>query len=70
MKLYQTNAYHKDEGRMLLWSGSQADAAKDRKTLKEDAQVISKPKTEVIDVPTNKKDLLLWLNQRLNRDNG
>lgn len=62
MKLYKTTAAAKHEAQPA-WSGSQADAAKDRKHFNSDKKI---PRAEIetveVDVPTDKKGLLDFLN--------
>lgn len=65
MRLYKTNFIDDaaDEGRreQATWSGTQADAAKDRKRLKTEG--MRSIETEEVDVPTDKAGLLQFLNQ-------
>lgn len=62
MKLYKTTTAAKHEV-APAWSGSQADAAKDRKHFNSDMKI---PRTEIVteevEVPTNKQGLLDFLN--------
>lgn len=63
MQLYKTTA----PSHRTLWSGSQADAAKDRNTLweshKNNAGKRSDITTTPMDVPTNKQGLIEFLNE-------
>ncbi len=67
MKLYRTHAtVPAEEGaNHVRWSGSQADAAKDRKHFNSDLKIPrDRIHTDEVDVPTDKKGLLAFLNQR------
>jgi hypothetical protein len=63
MKLYKITATDPDEGVMLTWAGTQADAKRIRK---EQGGV----SIDEVDVPTDKPGLLAWLNAHFDRDNG
>ena len=66
MLLYRT-AYSRNDGDEptdVIWSGTQADATRERKAMKRD---YLKPETETVDVPTNKVGLLAWLNANANQ---
>jgi hypothetical protein len=61
MKLYRTKYIAGEGETRYTWQGTQNDAAAKRKALKqEDRGGIT---TEDIDVPTDKPDLLAWLNE-------
>lgn len=60
MRLYKTKGLHDQEGWEARWDGTQADAAKQRKAMKE--QGFDKVETKEVDVPTDKQGLLAWLN--------
>jgi len=62
MKLYQTTAddSSQDSGMQVSWNGSGADASKQRSAFKKAG--LKGVSTEEVDVPTNKTDLLAWLN--------
>lgn len=61
MKLYRTRGYDAPNGiESIHWDGTQADAAKCRKKLKE--LDIANIETTDVDVPTDKPSLLAWLN--------
>lgn len=63
MKLYRTDFIDddaKDQAAQAIWSGTQSDAAGDRKRLKTDG--MREIKTTDVDVPTSKQELLAWLN--------
>lgn len=67
MKLYRTYVtVPVEEGtNHVRWSGSQADAAKDRKYFNSDLKIPrDRIHTDEVDVPTDKKGLLAFLNQR------
>lgn len=61
MRLYQTTG---DQpvmtGPTVVWAGSAADASKQRSALKKDG--FKGVSTEEYDIPTNKTDLLAFLN--------
>ncbi len=60
MNLYKTTGETEDGKVTTRWSGSQAEAGKDRKELKStNNKGVS---TEEVKVPTKKPDLLAWLN--------
>jgi hypothetical protein len=68
MKLYKTTLQTGADSVRTSWSGAAAAASKDRTEFKKvgqldphDKKVL--PETEEIDVPTNKTDLLVWLNK-------
>lgn len=62
MKLYKTTATHEGETKSA-WSGSQADAAKDRKHFNSDKKIPrAEIVTEEVEAPTNKQGLLDFLN--------
>lgn len=65
MRLYKTvGLSEQDTGDasswITKWDGTQADAAARRKEFK--ANELGKIKTEEVDVPTSKQELLAWLN--------
>jgi hypothetical protein len=60
MKLYQTTAQTGADSFKVSWNGSGADASKQRSAFKKEG--LKSVSTEEIDVPTNKTDLLAWLN--------
>jgi hypothetical protein len=62
VRLYKTTGYDDSHGRVISWSGSRADAAKDRKAMQTEYKLAGKPATVEVDVPTRKADLLDWLN--------
>ena len=59
MRLYQTTGDNSD-GTTVSWNGSAADASKQRSAFKKDGY--KGVSTEEYDVPTNKTDLLVFLN--------
>jgi hypothetical protein len=63
MNLYRTTYTDDERPNLPLsdWSGSQAEASKDRKRLK--AEGMRKIETTEEVVPTDKKGLLAWLNK-------
>lgn len=65
MRLYKTNFIDDsaEAGRQeqAAWSGTQADAGKDRKRLKSEG--MRSIDTEEVDVPTSKQELLGFLSQ-------
>lgn len=60
MNLYQTTAQTGADSFKVSWSGSGADASKQRSAFKKEG--LKNVSTEEINVPTNKADLLAWLN--------
>ena len=61
MNLYKTTAIRPTDSTVAcLWSGTQADARHDRKTMHADGMHAAA--TVEVDLPTSKTDLLLWLN--------
>lgn len=65
MKLYKVTAQsNRDDTPVseIVWVGSQADAAKARKSFIEQGFKRAKLDTEEVDVPTNKEGLLNFLN--------
>ena len=62
MKLYRTSTAN--ESTRGKWSGSQAEAASDRKALNQAGHKRDSITTDEFDVPTDKKGLLAWLNER------
>lgn len=63
MKLYQTSGYEQDSSTdaNARWSGALAAASKDRVAMKKEG--FKNIDTVEYDVPTNKADLLVWLNE-------
>lgn len=63
MKLYFTSgvAVESNGGRQVLWSGTQADSAKDRKTIR--GSGAKDVETVEVAVPTDKGGLLAFLNK-------
>lgn len=65
MRLYKTTAPDgtTDTGTRTSWTGSQADAGKDRKHFNSALKIPrDKITTDEVDVPTDKQGLLAWLN--------
>lgn len=62
MKLYQTtaDAPGTESGVTVVWSGSAADASKQRTAFKKEG--LKGVSTEDVDIPTNKAELLDFLN--------
>jgi hypothetical protein len=65
MKLYLTSGEYKSATNgsyelVVKWSGTQKEARQDRKQMKDDGAYLVD--TEVIDVPTSKEALIIWLN--------
>lgn len=64
MRLYKTTFIDDEKGEGVTcatWSGTQTDAGKDRKSMKQ--QGMRNVATEEVDVPTDKQGLLAFLNQ-------
>jgi hypothetical protein len=59
MKLYKVTARNEKTN----WVGSQADAAKARKTFTDAGYKRAEIDTDEHDIPTNKEGLLGWLNE-------
>lgn len=59
MKLYQTTASNGEV--KSRWAGSQAEATKHRVAMKKEG--LKNVETHEQEVPTNKTDLLAWLNE-------
>lgn len=65
MKLYRTKGTD-DEGQVKYrWDGTQADAGKQRKDMKQEG--FTDVETDDVDVPTSKAELLAWLNENCNQ---
>lgn len=63
MRLYKTTGTRDGNVEKTLWSGSQAHAATDRKTLvSDDGFKRAEVDTEEVDVPTGKAGLIQFLN--------
>lgn len=60
VRLYKTTGESSDLSVKCIWSGTKADARRDRKAMKEDD--LSLIETEEIDFPTTKSGLISWLN--------
>lgn len=62
MRLYLTSA--EDDSGMIIkrWSGTQADAGKQRKEMR--AQGLSFVETDEVDFPTTKAELIHYLNEQ------
>lgn len=60
MKLYRTKTYLGNGRPVYSWQGTQADAASERKRIRENPAATAE--TKDIDVPTDKPSLLAWLN--------
>ena len=70
MRLYKITAptYNdNEEHNAVAWAGTQADA---KATAKAMQPGVYKPSIEEVDFPTDKPNLLAWLNAHFNRDNG
>ena len=67
MKLYRIQAAHDDEGTIYAWAGTQADAKKAAKVMNDEHhfKLRDDPTIEVVEVPTDKKGLLRWLNENV-----
>lgn len=67
MRLYKTTA-NADESTLVRWSGTQADAASERRIFNSTKKI---PRdsitTEEVEVPTNKQGLLEFLNSQEKR---
>lgn len=63
MKLYRIVAAA-PTGKETRWAGSQADAATARKTFNQTGHKRDAITTEEVEVPTDKKGLLNWLNEQ------
>ena len=68
MKLYRIQARHNEEGTIYTWAGTQATAKLRAKEMDDEHhfKLDADPKIEVVEVPTDKKGLLRWLNNNLN----
>ena len=65
MKLYRTSVVLNDPdgiGPKAVWSGSQAEASKDRTAFRDAGIKRDAIKTMEVNVPTDKQNLLAWLN--------
>jgi hypothetical protein len=69
MKLYRIQARHNEEGTIYAWVGTQADAKKAAKAMDDEHhfKLYTDPTIEVVEVPTDKKGLLRWLNVYVGR---
>jgi hypothetical protein len=72
MKLYRIQAVHDEYGTMYAWAGTQANAKKAAKEMDDmhHFKLDADPTIEVVEVPTDKKGLLRWLNVYVSRCNG
>jgi hypothetical protein len=70
MRLYKIAGISADDGCVIAWAGTQADAKAAAKTMKDDFTMESKPEIEEVDFPTDKPSLLTYLNTYFTRDNG
>jgi hypothetical protein len=61
MKLYQTTGEIDAQSSKVIWNTSSSNASKDRTTMKKDA--LNFVNTVEIDIPTNKTELLAFLNK-------
>jgi hypothetical protein len=61
MKLYETVVQTGADSFLVVWNGSASDASKQRTTFKKEGH--KHPDTAEHEVPTNKVDLLAWLNE-------
>jgi hypothetical protein len=64
MKLYRIQATHDEYGTLYAWAGTQATAKKAAKEMDDmyHFKLHRDPVIEVVEVPTDKKGLLGWLN--------
>ena len=70
MKLYLIRYTDKYLGHLLAWTGTQADAKRKYKELREACGKWNVEEPLVMEVPTSKPELLMWLNTHYNTDNG
>lgn len=71
MKLYRISFQSADEGRVLGWARSKAEAAKKRAELLRDyGEPGGVDAIEAVDIPTDKTGLIRWLSANFTRDNG
>jgi len=69
MKLYRIQARHNEEGTIYTWAGTQATAKVAAKQMNDTHHfdLEDDPTIEVVEVPTDKKGLLRWLNVYVGR---
>lgn len=72
MKLYRVWFSAPNEGVVLAWFASKKEADNEIVNLKKQYNLDdeTEPDIEAIDVPIKRKELLAWLNQNFNRNNG
>ena len=68
MKLYLITATTEDSKTHVIWGGSQSDAASARKEMLARGATRKDTKTYEVDVPTNKGELMQFLNDLGNND--
>ena len=62
MRLYRIEWYDDHVGRQYRYAGSVADARAERRKVVNDGWKMSEIEVKPVNVPTNKKELLNWLN--------
>jgi hypothetical protein len=72
MKLYRCNCYDKDQGSLVSWHASKADAERElRKWQKDRGEDARGPEgVDAVEIPTDRRGLLAWLNANISTDNG
>lgn len=63
MKIYQIKYGQKEGVERQEFAASDGAASKRCTELKKDADTVGKPERSAIDIPTNKADLIDWLNK-------
>lgn len=71
MKLYRHTMHDADEGTLFSWHASKADAMRAKREFEaRRGESCDAGQVEAVDVPTDKRGLLSWLNSNCNSDNG
>lgn len=72
MKVYRCDFYDQDEGATVSWHSNKKEAEDRLKQLQLDRGATAQGPEGVaaIEIPSGKRDLIDWLNENLNRDNG
>ncbi len=70
MKIYQVTLHDPHEGTCYAWAGSKRAGEKMLAAMKRDMECDGSGEVEQIDMPTDKQNLIGWLNRNFTRDNG
>lgn len=70
MKIYRAVYWDRDLGQLFSWHSNKADAQRWVRQMLESGPSQGPAEAEAIDIPTDRKGLLEWLNANLQSDNG